>query len=84
MLDMLKMLKKLIMLNVKKNKNVKNVWNVKNVCGSESQHLKEGGVRESKTNKTKQERVALQERKESSFYKKWQASDNKYQITSNR
>ena len=32
----------------------------------------------------KQERVALQERKESSFYKKLQASDNKYQITSNR
>ena len=32
----------------------------------------------------KQERVALQERKESSFYKKGQASDNKYQITGNR
>ena len=32
----------------------------------------------------KQERVALQERKESSFYKKWQASDINYQITSNR
>ena len=31
-------------------------------------------------NLVKQERVALQERKESSFYKKWQASDNKYQI----
>ena len=30
----------------------------------------------------KQERVALQERKESSFYKKWQASDNKQQIAS--
>ena len=32
----------------------------------------------------KQERVALQERKETSIYKKWQASDNKYTITSNR
>ena len=28
---------------------------VKNVSGSESQHLKEGGVRESKTNKTKKQ-----------------------------
>ena len=31
-----------------------------------------------------EERVALQERKELSFYKKLQASDNNYQITSTR
>ena len=41
-------------------------------------------IKKCREREKKQERVALQKRKESSFYKKLQASDNKYQIASNR
>ena len=52
-------------------------YNLKNYLKPpKSIHFARGKNIRNVADREEQERVALQERKESSFYKKWQASDN--------